>query len=1023
MNAITTDATTPSLIIDGNGSSGRITFRFSEDVVFNLADITIANGTIDGVLTMINAQTYTIKVTPSFTETASNIAIRVDAGTYTDLAGNISTEDARNKTTLYRAFENLNPFPSNIDLVNDFDTSHVVSMERAFYGASAFNQDIRAWDTSAVTNMTNMFYRASAFNQDIRAWDTSAVTNMSGMFYGASAFNQDISAWDTSAVINMSGMFYGASTFNQDIRDWDTSAVTNMLGMFYGASAFNQDISDWDTSAVTNMSNMFYRASAFNQDIGDWDTSAVINMSAMFGYSSAFNQDISDWDTSAVTNMGFMFYKASAFNQDIRAWDTSAVTNMLYMFYGANVFNQDISDWDTSAVTNMSNLFNSARAFNQDISDWDTSVVTNMSNLFNSASAFNQDIRAWDTSAVTNMSNMFYRASAFNQDISNWDTSVVTNMSLVFSGASAFNQDISDWNTSAVTNMLGMFSGASAFNQDISDWDTSAVTNMLFMFRYASAFNQDISAWDISSLTNAYNMFTGSSMSTDNIDCLLAGWSTLKTSNGETSINSGLNLGLTGEYTDATSYQHLIDDYGWNISGTALSSDSTVGSNTLDDTIDLSASASSEIIHGLGGEDTIIGGSSDDIIVGGDGDDTLTGGAGRDTFDYGFATAGTDTITDFTNGIGGDILDLGHLLDGATVGNIGTYISIINNGGHVQLQIDADAGGPITNMVLINLANIPFSSIDQAVFLDDMVANGNITFDTLSSSTPIILDLDGDGIETLNVKNGVKFDIDADNDLDQTGWVGADDGLLVRDINGDGVINDASELFGEETLKKDGTKAKDGYEALSELDSNNDGVINSLDDKFFELKIWQDKNSDGITDEGEIIDLTEASVKEISLNTTDTEIDSNGNTIGLKSSYIDMEGNEQESADVWFQYEENNVAAIGDSLIIEETITLYFNALTEVSQIKNTEKVNLERAIGNLENIDLKDILVNEDDSIFKITGDADDNITLGEEWNQIFKDENGEKVVTKDGENTYVAYSNNNIKFYIDEDIVISDF
>ena len=137
----------------------------------------------------------------------------------------------------------------------------------------------------------------------------------------------------------------------------------------------------------------------------------------------------------------------------------------------------------------------------------------------------------------------------------------------------------------------------------------------------------------------------------------------------------------------------------------------------------------------------------------------------------------------------------------------------------------------------------------------------------------------------------MKFDIDNDGDIDLTGWVGADDGLLVRDINNDGIINDASELFGEETIKEDGTKASDGYDALRELDSNEDGVINADEDAFSELKIWQDSNSDGITDEGELMGLKEANVSEISLGTNTSNETSNGNVIGLKSSYLDNDGN------------------------------------------------------------------------------------------------------------------------------------
>ncbi|GAU77329.1 Mbeg1-like protein [Fusibacter sp. 3D3] len=87
---------------------------------------------------------------------------------------------------------------------------------------------------------------------------------------------------------------------------------------------------------------------------------------------------------------------------------------------------------------------------------------------------------------------------------------------------------------------------------------------------------------------------------------------------------------------------------------------------------------------------------------------------------------------------------------------------------------------------------------------------------------PIVLDLDGDGIETTNLIEGTYFDLDKNNFSEKIGWIKADDGILVMDRNGDGIINDGGEFFGDQTVLKDGTIALNGYEALSELDENQD---------------------------------------------------------------------------------------------------------------------------------------------------------------------------------------------------------
>jgi hypothetical protein len=192
-------------------------------------------------------------------------------------------------------------------------------------------------------------------------------------------------------------------------------------------------------------------------------------------------------------------------------------------------------------------------------------------------------------------------------------------------------------------------------------------------------------------------------------------------------------------------------------------------------------------------------------------------------------------------------------------------------------------------------------------------------------STPIILDLDGDGIETISKVDGVTFDIDADGNEDTTGWVGSDDGLLVRDVNDDGIINDASELFGEEMVKADGTVAKDGYDALREYDTNADGVIDANDEEFDKIKVWKDANSDGVTDEGELLTLEEAGVKQLNMgNIVESNETQNGNIMSLKSDYVTTDGETRAAVDVNFGYnsEKSSVPISEDDDMIYFTISL-----------------------------------------------------------------------------------------------------
>ena len=85
---------------------------------------------------------------------------------------------------------------------------------------------------------------------------------------------------------------------------------------------------------------------------------------------------------------------------------------------------------------------------------------------------------------------------------------------------------------------------------------------------------------------------------------------------------------------------------------------------------------------------------------------------------------------------------------------------------------------------------------------------------------PLILDLDGDGLELVAANGNTLFDHNADGIKTGTGWAGADDGLLVRDLNGNGVIDTGRELFGVDTVKSNGQLATQGFDALADLDSN-----------------------------------------------------------------------------------------------------------------------------------------------------------------------------------------------------------
>ena len=169
--------------------------------------------------------------------------------------------------------------------------------------------------------------------------------------------------------------------------------------------------------------------------------------------------------------------------------------------------------------------------------------------------------------------------------------------------------------------------------------------------------------------------------------------------------------------------------------------------------------------------------------------------------------------------------------------------------------------------ILLNAKNLDYDKLKDILEANsEKLEKMHAEVVNISLYDPIALDLNNNGkIDTLSLENGVFFDHNGDKVAFKSSWVNSSDGILVRDIDGDGKITSGAELFGNFTRLKNGELAKNGAEALKDLDDNNDGIIYSNDKAFNEILVWQDFNSNGKAESGELKSLSEHGIKSINL--------------------------------------------------------------------------------------------------------------------------------------------------------------
>ena len=285
----------------------------------------------------------------------------------------------------------------------------------------------------------------------------------------------------------------------------------------------------------------------------------------------------------------------------------------------------------------------------------------------------------------------------------------------------------------------------------------------------------------------------------------------------------------------------------------------------------------------------------------------------------------------FNFDVGDKIEFVAHYTDGATESFVFTDPAdprLVTNGNEKIFTISAPAGAELgwvdayeaAGSIKLNLKEIGVrtenvdANLNFTVTIpdgDNDTAQDSFTIHvadglTPSSAVPIVLDLDGDGVEFSSLAAGVHHDYNGDGLLEATAWVGADDGILAFDANGDGKVSGSGEfVFGGNGLTD--------LEALAaNFDSNGDGVLNAQDAGWAKFGVWQDANQNGAADDGEFHLLSELGITGITL-TSDGKAyaaaDGDVHVFGT-GSYTKSDGSSGMLADAAFATRQTEMAVI-----------------------------------------------------------------------------------------------------------------
>lgn len=181
----------------------------------------------------------------------------------------------------------------------------------------------------------------------------------------------------------------------------------------------------------------------------------------------------------------------------------------------------------------------------------------------------------------------------------------------------------------------------------------------------------------------------------------------------------------------------------------------------------------------------------------------------------------------------------------------------------------------------------------------DNDCNGNTDYDDntcyVCIPSPIVIDVLGDGFNLTSATDGIWFDITATGSPMFIGWIQGDDAWLALDRDANGTIDSGAELFGNFTPQPQ-SATPNGFIALAEYDKpekggNADGRIGPEDSIFPSLRLWQDRNHNGISEPDELYPLLSLDVRTVDLDYKESRLrDEHGNQFRYRAKVYDAHG-------------------------------------------------------------------------------------------------------------------------------------